>query len=117
MPDLEERLRTEVKEAKVDPVALASFRALRLNMGVADTIEAHLLQPGVWAAAEGSAAAVGPYVLGLGLGTTAAAGYWPETGRLSAVACLGDEPDLKTRGPARWRRGGGCTWRCTGAAS
>ena len=101
-PHLEQRLRIEVAEAKRDPVALASFRALRLNLGTSDTVEAHLLQPGVWAAAEGEAAMVGDYVLGIDLGSTeamsAAAGYWPETGRLSAVACFGDDPDPKARG-------------------
>ena len=99
---LEDRLRLEVAEAKRDPVALASFRALRLNLGTSETVEAHLLQPGLWAAAEGSAAAVGGYVLGVDLGTTeamsAAAGYWPETGLLDAVACFGDDPDTKARG-------------------
>ena len=101
-PHLEARLRQEAAEAKRDPVALASFEALRLNLGVSDTLEAHLLQPGTWAAAEGEAEAFGGYILGLDLGTTeamtAAAGYWPETGRLSAVACLGDDPDPKARG-------------------
>ena len=52
-----------------DPVALASFEALRLNMGTSDTVEAHLLQSGTWKAAEGEAAAVGDYVLGLDLGS------------------------------------------------
>ena len=101
-PHLEARLRIEVAEAKRDPVALASFRALRLNLGTSDTVEAHLIQPGTWTAAEGKAAAVGGYVLGIDLGTTeamsAAAGFWPETGLLDAVACFGDDPDTKARG-------------------
>ena len=79
-------------EAKRDPVALASFRALRLNLGTSETVEAHLLQPGIWAAAEGKAAAVGAYILAIDLGTTeamsAAAGFYPETGRLDAIACF-----------------------------
>ena len=86
MPDLEERLREEAKVARRDPVALASFEALRLNMGTSDVVESHLLQSGVWKAAEGNAAAVGPYILGIDLGSTeamsAAAAFWPETGRL-----------------------------------
>ena len=102
MPDLEERLREEAKEAKRDPVALASFEALRLNMGTSDTVESHLLQSGTWKAAEGEAAAVGPYILGIDLGSTeamsAAAGFWPETGRLDGVACFGDDPGPKERG-------------------
>ena len=102
MPDLEARLREEAKVARRDPVALASFEALRLNLGVSDVVEQHLLSPGAWSAEEGIAADVGPYVLGLDLGTTeamsAAAGYWPETGRLSSVACFGGDPDPKARG-------------------
>ena len=102
MPDLEARLREEAKVARRDPVALASFEALRLNKGVSDTVEQHLLQPGTWAAAEGKAAAVGGYVLGIDMGSTeamsAACGYFPETGSLRAVACYGDDPNPKTRG-------------------
>ena len=102
MPDLEARLREEAKVASRDPVALASFEALRLNMGTSDVVEAHLLQSGVWKAAEGNAAMVGDYVLGLDLGSTeamsAAAGFWPETGSLRAVACFGSEPGPKERG-------------------
>ena len=95
-------MRLEVAEAKRDPVALASFEALRLNLGVSDVVEQHLLQPGTWAAAEGKAAAVGGFILGVDLGTTeamsAVAGYWPETGRLDAIGCFGDDPDVKARG-------------------
>ena len=102
MPDLEARLREEAKVARRDPSALASFEALRLNKGVSDTVEAHLLQPGTWTAAEGRAVRAGPYCLGLDLGSTqamsAAAGYWPETGSLRAVACVGDDPGVKARG-------------------
>ena len=102
MPDLEDRLREEAKVARRDPVALASFEALRLNMGTSDTVESHLLQSGTWKAAEGEAAAIGPYVLGLDLGSTeamsAAAGFWPETGRLDGVACFGSDPSTKERG-------------------
>ena len=37
LPDLEAAIRKEVKRARKDPMALASFRALRLNQGVSDT--------------------------------------------------------------------------------
>ncbi len=101
-PWLEDRLREEAEIARRDPVALASFGALRLNLGTSDTVEAHLLQPGAWKAAEGDAAAVGDYVLGIDLGSTeamsAASGFWCETGRLDAVACFGDDPGPKERG-------------------
>ena len=102
MPDLEARLREEAKVARRDPVALASFEALRLNKGTSDTVESHLLQAGVWRAAEGEAAAAGPYILGLDLGSTeamsAASGFWVDTGRLDGVACFGAEPGPKERG-------------------
>ncbi|MDE0476112.1 MAG: hypothetical protein OXI50_16290 [Gammaproteobacteria bacterium] len=102
MPHLEARIRLEAEEAKWDPVALASFRALRLNLGVADVVEDVLIEAATWRIHMGNAAAVGPYVLGLDLGQTeamsAAAGYWPDTGRLDAIACFGDDPDLRTRG-------------------
>ena len=102
MPDLESRIRLEAKVARRDPVALASFEALRLNKGTSDVVEQHLLTPGLWAKAEGNAAAVGDYILALDLGSTeamsAAAGFWPETGSLRAVACFGDDPGVKDRG-------------------
>ena len=101
-PWLEDRLREEAGIARRDPVALASFGALRLNLGTSDTVEAHLLQPGAWKAAEGDAAAVGDYVLGIDLGSTeamsAASAFFVETGRLDAVACFGAEPNPKERG-------------------
>ena len=102
MPHLEARIRLEAAEAKRDPVALASFRALRLNLGVADVVEDVLIEAATWRIHMGRAAAVGPYVLGLDLGQTeamsAAAGYWPDTGRLDALACFGNDPDVRTRG-------------------
>ena len=101
-PWLEERLREEAKLARRDPVAMASFVALRLNGGVSDTVQQHLLLPGTWAAAEGNAAMVGEYILGVDLGSTssmsAACGFWPDTGSLRAVACYGDDPTPKERG-------------------
>ena len=45
---------------------------------------------------------MGPYILGIDLGSTeamsAAAAFWPETGRLDGVACFGSEPGTKERG-------------------
>ena len=52
-----------------------------------------LLEPGIWKRAQGNADRAGGFVLGLDLGQTAAmsaaAGYWPETGRLEGVAVFG----------------------------
>ena len=49
MPDLLARLKEEASQgASSDPAVLASFKALRLNMGVSDTVENVLLSADVW---------------------------------------------------------------------
>ena len=102
MPDLLERLRIEAAEAWRDPVALASFEALRLNKGTSDVVESLLLDARTWKQAVGQAEQSGGYILGLDLGSvmsmSAAAGYWPDTGRLDGIGCFAEQPDLGTRG-------------------
>ena len=103
LPSLAAQLRREAREAKRDPSALASFRALRLNMGVGDVQERGLLDPDAWAGMEvEEVERTGWYVLGLDLGTSAAmsgaAGYWPESGGLAAVAAFPELPSLEERG-------------------
>ena len=104
MPDLESAIRREAARAKADPSALATFRALRLNMGVADTVEATLLEPETWERIEASDGPdrAGPYALGVDLGGSAAmsavAGYWPESGALDAYAVFPELPTLDERG-------------------
>ena len=103
LPALEKAIRLDAKRAKVDPSALASFKALRLNMGVSDTIENTLLSSELWETIEVERAqAAGPYVLGLDLGQSsamsAAAGYWPENGSLASFAVFPQDPDLDKRG-------------------
>ena len=108
LPDLEEVIREEAADARRDPEALASFRALRLNQGVADVLRSVLVDVEVFRAAERPAASApprrGPYVLALDLGQSAAmsgaAGYWPETRRLEALACFPERPTLAERGLA-----------------
>ena len=105
MPDLERAIRKEAQEAKTDPSMLATFRALRLNLGVSDTLESVLLEPSTWRRIESDdAARSGPYVLGVDLGTSAAmsatAAYWPDTGRLESFACFPEIPSLAERGLA-----------------
>ena len=101
-PDLEGVIRIEARRAKADPSRLASFKALRLNMGTSDVAESLLLPADTWARCEGDAEAVGPYILGLDLGgsyaQSAACGYWPNTGRLDAFAVFPAMPDLVERG-------------------
>ena len=102
LPDLEAAIRRESARARLDPSALASFRALRLNQGTADVLESELLEAGTWERAEGEAEASGVYALGIDLGSTAAmsaaSAYWPETGALDAFAVFPFEPGLPERG-------------------
>ena len=102
LPSLLARIRTEADEAKRDEALLPSFRALRLNQGTSDVLVRMLLSAISWEKIEGEADAIGGYHLGIDLGTTAAmsaaAAYWPESGRLESVAVFGDSPDLRQRG-------------------
>lgn len=102
MPELEAATRADAKRAKSSPEMLAAFRALRLNLGVSDVVEAVLLEAATWEGAEGDAAKAGPVVWGIDLGGSAAssaiAAYWPETGRLEAVAAFPGVPTLAERG-------------------
>lgn len=102
LPDLDEAIREESELAKTDPEALASFKALRLNLGVSDTVRSVLLDADSWARIEGEAERAGAYILGIDLGGTAAmsaaAAYFPETGRLESLAVFPELPDLTARG-------------------
>ena len=99
---LEAKIRAEAKRARRDPAALASFRALRLNAGVPDTLASVLIEAETWARIEGEAEAAGPCVWGVDLGGTAAqsavAAYWPGTGRLDVLAAFPAVPGLAERG-------------------
>ncbi|MDE0190752.1 MAG: terminase large subunit [Gammaproteobacteria bacterium] len=102
LPSLREQLAAEAEDAKRDPGSFAAWKALRLNLGVADTVEQVILTADVWQAAEGEAEASGPMVWGVDLGTSAAmsacASYWPQTGRLDAFAVFPAHPGLEERG-------------------
>ena len=104
MPALLKRMIAEAKEAKVDPSKLPSFKALRLNMGGSDVMQSYLMEARDWQRIEADVARTGPFILGIDLGTSsamsAAAGYWPETGRLESLACFPEEPSLAERGLA-----------------
>ncbi len=101
-PALEEQTRREARKARGNPEALAAFRALRLNLGVADVLESVLIEAETWAAIEGEADAAGPCVWGVDLGGTAAqsavSAYWPGTGRLDVLAAFPSRPTLAERG-------------------
>ena len=102
MPDLEAAIRNEARQARLDPALLASFEALRLNLGTSDTQVSVLLDAGLWQEIEGEAERAGPIIWGCDLGTSAAqsavAGFWPETGRLECIAAFPSEPSLAERG-------------------
>ena len=102
MPDLLAVYRSEARRAKLDPAALQSFKALRLNQGTSDVQRMSLLAAGVWASIEGDAPADGPVAWGADMGTTqsqsAIAAYWPNTGRLDVLAAFCDPPTLSERG-------------------
>ena len=103
MPDLLAAIRKEAGKAAKDGEKLASFRALRLNLGVSDVRESWLLDPDTWASIERpDTPKVGRYYLGIDLGENAsmscAAAYWPETGALQAIGVFPERPDLLTRG-------------------
>ena len=105
MPALLATIRREAAEAKRDASMLASFKALRLNLGTAETIEAMLLDAGTWEQAEqDDVAKTNGYSLGIDLGTSAAmsaaAAYWPESGALDCFAVFPEVPSLAERGMA-----------------
>ena len=105
LPHLLKAFRAEAREAQRDPSNLAKFKALRLNMGVSDVVVLYLVTPDEWLAVEDevttSANKRGPCIWGIDLGQTAAmsavAAYWPETGRLDAIAAFPNDPPLGVR--------------------
>ena len=102
MPDLEAAIRKEADEARRDPSLLATFEALRLNLGTADTEVSVLLAAGLWSEIEGEAQRAGPCVWGIDLGTSAAqsavCAYWATGGRLEALAAFPSAPTPSERG-------------------
>ena len=123
MPDLAAELRRASDAARSDPSALARFKALRLNLGGSeiDGLQTMLIDLQAWREAEalGPAPAEGPLVWGVDLGGggsfSAVSAFYPKTGRLEALAAVGDIPTLAERGQAdgvgdlyeRLHRGGG----------
>ena len=106
LPSLKARIQAEIVDARNDPDALASFKALRLNLGVADVDRAVLLDAAAWKRATGlpePEPVRGGYVLGVDLGTSAAmsaAAAYHRSGWLDAVAVFPEQPDLRRRGLA-----------------
>lgn len=104
-PALRKAIEREAERAKRDPSLLPQFRALRLNAGEKDYRQNMLVDAATWAAVEaldGLPPRSGMMVLGIDLGgasaMTAAAAYWPATGRLEAAAWFPATPGLEERG-------------------
>ena len=106
LPSLMEQIKREARAARTDPAMLASFLSLRLNMGVPDVETAVVIDAPTWKRAEAQLDAedAGPYALGIDLGSSAAmsaaAAYWPKSGRLAALAMFPSMPNLRERGIA-----------------
>ena len=104
MPDLLKVYRQEAAAARIDPSALSSFKALRLNQGVSDHLQSILIEAELWRRLEtDTLEPAGDYVLGVDLGTSAAlsagAAYF-ENGSLHVLAVLPEEPSLDVKGKA-----------------
>ena len=101
LPSLKAQIKTEAAAARRDGVQLQSFKSLRLNMGISDIVSGVLLEADVWENIEGEADREGQYILGLDIGgstaQSAAAGYWPKSGRLEGFGMFARNPDLATR--------------------
>ena len=101
LPSLKAEIKVLAEAAKRDGVLLQSFKSLKLNMGLPDTVSGVLLEAGIWEGIEGEAEREGEYVLGLDLGgstaQSAAAAWWPRTGRLEGFAVFPTSPNLATR--------------------
>ena len=104
LPELRKVYEREAAEAKADASLLPAFRALRCNMGAIDHEVAVLIEAEDWRRAEvdNLPARRGPCVLGVDLAggdaMTAAAAYWPLTGRVEALAAFPELPSLDDRG-------------------
>ncbi len=101
LPTLRERLRTESDEARESPELLASWRALRLNLGTSDIDERVILERGSWRDDDDLERDSAPPVVGIDLGSgaamCAAAAVW-ESGRMEVIAAFPGKPDLAERG-------------------
>ena len=104
MPALRAVYESEARLAARDPSALASFRALRLNLGMSDVLREMLISPEAWKAVEADdVPALGPgQVWGIDLGGSASfsalAAFDASTGALRGLAAVGSEPSLRERG-------------------
>ena len=101
LPSLKAQIKDESAAARRDGVQLQSFKSLRLNMGLPDTVSGVLLDASLWQSIEGEAEREGEYVLGLDLGgstaQSAACAFYPASGRLEGFAVFPEHPSLAMR--------------------
>ena len=102
---LEQTIRSELKEAKADPASLASFRALRLNLGTSDVQELCALSPEAYKkfvetdqVPERLNSPVIAFDLSGGAAMVSASAYWPESYRLEVIAAFPEKDGLAARG-------------------
>ena len=99
----ESYMRDEARRVSVTTLDQSAFRALDLNQPVSESARL-VCDPADLVACESDVlpARDGPAFVGLDLGgsssLTAAAAYWPVTGRFECWAAFGDTPDLLARG-------------------
>ena len=104
MPELLKQIKREADKARYDPSQLASFRALRLNLGTAETEVSVLIDADLWQEIEAEKGMLPPTIWGVDLGTSSAqsavACYSTRTGALEVVAAFPETPSLAERGLA-----------------
>ena len=98
MPDLLAAIVNEARQARQDPALLASFEALRLNLGTEDAAVSTPLDAGLWQAIEasrrGPGRAFGASIWERVRPQSAVACYHPQTGALASLAAFPAEPSL-----------------------
>ena len=101
-PELRRVYEEEAAEARQDANELQSFKALRLNMGSSDVLEAWLLESSSWKRCESpKAKPEGKYLLGIDLGGSASlsgATSLHENGCLDSFGVFPERPSLAHRG-------------------
>ena len=103
LPVLEAAIRKHAGRARRDTTELQSFKGLRLNQGVAETLEAMLIDGATWQAAEElTGKRTGRLCVGLDLGSgsamSCAAAYFVEGKALEVFATFPELPSLAERG-------------------
>ncbi|MCY4535194.1 MAG: terminase large subunit [Bryobacterales bacterium] len=99
---LDKALRRQALLARKDTRLLREFKALRCNMGLAETARDILIEADHWESCGSSPPErSGECVWGVDIGGSASGSavvaHWPESGRAEALLALPSKPDLRTR--------------------